>query len=62
MKIKHSEPYGPLRAMAYPKIGEQLDAVMKLAAALRDQGIELPPETAQWVERCESVKRTFKKS
>jgi len=61
LKIQHKEPYGPLRAAAYPKLGDQLDAVMKLARALRDQGIVLPQEVCDWVAACESVKQRYAK-
>lgn len=61
MKIKHSEPYAPLRAAAYPPIGDQLDAVMKLAKALHDQGINLPLDVLSWIEQCEQVKTRFRK-
>lgn len=61
MIIRHSEPYAPLRAAAYPPIGEQLDAIMKMAHALHEQGISLPPETCEWVGRCMAVKETYPK-
>ena len=61
MIINHSEPYAPLRAKAYPDIRDQLDAVFKLANALRDQGIDLPPETLDWIDRCQRVKDTYPK-
>lgn len=61
MKIQHSEPYAPLRRQAYPPIGDQLDAVMKLASSLRDQGIDLPKEVQAWIDQCELVKATYQK-
>lgn len=61
MKIMHKTPYQPLRAAAYPHVGEQLDAVYKLAVALQNQGIELPPETQEWIQKCQSVKEKYKK-
>lgn len=61
MKIQHREPHGPLRAKAYQSIGDQLDAVAKLAAALRDQGIVLPDDVVKWVDHCQAVKAKFKK-
>ncbi len=61
MKIQHSEPVGPLRAAAYPPVGDQLDAVVAGLAALRDQGIELPEKTLALLDQCEAVKRTFAK-
>lgn len=62
MKIQHSEPYGPLRAKAYPQINDQLDAVFKMAKALKEQGISLPPETLDWIDKCQAVKDTFTKA
>ena len=44
MKIRHYEPYAPLRARAYPAIGDQLDAIMKFAAHLQASGQALPDE------------------
>lgn len=61
LKIQHDEDYRRLRAQAYPSLGEQFDAVYKMAVALRDQGIELPPETLEWLEAVEHVKQTYKK-
>ena len=61
MKIKHSTPYAPLRAAAYPPVGEQLDAIMKMAQALKAQGISLPAEAYTWIDQCEQVKARFKK-
>lgn len=61
MKIQHDEDYRALRREAYPSIGEQLDAVYKMAVSLRDQGIELPTETLDWLWAIEHVKQTYKK-
>lgn len=62
MKLKHSEPYAPIRAKEYPAIGDQLDAVFKLALALKEQGVVLPPETQAWVEQCQAVKERHPKN
>lgn len=62
LKIQHHEPYGPLRRAAYPAIQDQLDAIMKMAQALHDQGISLPPETMQWVDQCQRVKARYPKN
>lgn len=62
MKIRHSTPHEPLRARAYPSTGEQLDAIFKLAQALKEQGILLPPETVQWIDNCQAVKNKFVKN
>lgn len=61
MKIQHDEDYRKLRAKAYPSLGEQLDAVYKMTVALRDQGIQLPEETSDWLLSVEQVKKTYKK-
>ncbi len=61
MKIQHNEDYRALRRKQYPPVGEQLDAVYKMACALRDQGIALPVETMDWLLAVESVKTTYKK-
>jgi hypothetical protein len=42
-------------------MGDQLDALMKGFDALRQNGIELPPETVEWIEHCKAVKDRFKK-
>lgn len=62
LKIRHREPYAPLRESAYPPVGDQLDAVFKLAQALRDQGIVLPAQVLSWVDRCERVKLKYPKN
>lgn len=62
MKILHREAYGPLRARAYPPITDQLDAAMKMAQALHDQGMSLPPEVMEWVDQCQQVKARYPKN
>ncbi|WP_143243271.1 hypothetical protein [Alcaligenes faecalis] len=62
MKLKHCEPYAPLRKKSYMETSDQLDAIFKMAQALRMQGIALPEETVKWIEHCESVKTDFKKN
>jgi len=61
MKIRHSEPYANLRRQEYPAVGEQLDAVLKMAQALQEQGIELPKETQTWIAQCQAVKQRYAK-
>lgn len=61
MKIRHYEPYAPLRARAYPAIGDQLDAIMKFALHLQSSGQTLPDEVAQWVAQCNHIKQRFPK-
>lgn len=45
-----------MRAAAYPEIGDQLDAMVKLGLALRAQGIDLPEDVTAWLDKCEAVK------
>ncbi|MBR8653984.1 hypothetical protein KDH83_11785 [Achromobacter sp. Marseille-Q0513] len=61
MKIQHSEPYTPLRARAYPAIGDQLDAIMKFASFLHESGQELPGPVLDWVVQCQGVKQRYPK-
>jgi len=61
LKIQHNEDYRTLRRQAYPSLGEQFDAVYKMAAALRDQGVQLPEETLDWLLTIEQIKKTYKK-
>lgn len=61
MKIVHSPDPGPLRAKEYPPIGDQLDAVMKLADHLLQGGATLPKEVSDWVAQCKAVKAKYAK-
>jgi len=61
MIINIKQNYAGLRSAEYPKQGDQLDAVFKLAKALREAGIELPADTLAWIERCEAVKAKYPK-
>lgn len=61
MKIQHDEDYRKLRRAAYPPVGEQLDAVYKLARAMRDSDVALPSEVEAWMAQLARVKETFKK-
>lgn len=56
MKIQHHRPHSTARQSAYPDIGDQLDAVLDMAKALKAQGITLPQKTLDWIAQCESVK------
>lgn len=56
MKIKFRRDYRELRRAAYPSIGDQLDAVIKLAQHLQGAGMTLPDEVSAWVESCQRVK------
>lgn len=61
LRINDSIEHGPLRAKAYPDVGEQLDAIYKGFAHLDAQGIDVGGEAKQWIEDCRRVKQTFKK-
>lgn len=60
MIINHKSDYREKRKEAYPPIGDQLDAVYKLALALENT-IELPIEVKQWINELTSVKTKYKK-
>lgn len=62
MKIKHIEDYRERRKSEYPPVGEQLDAVYKMAVALQQIGIELPAAVAKWVNEIDSIKAKYPKS
>lgn len=59
MIINHSRDYREVRKAEYPDIGDQLDAVFKLAQYLQDLGHPLPPETRHWIEQCQQVKDQY---
>nr|WP_149026076.1 hypothetical protein [Paenalcaligenes hominis] len=59
MIINHSRDYREARKSGYPEIGDQLDAVFKLAQYLQDIGHPLPPETSRWIEQCQQVKDQY---
>jgi len=59
--IKHRDDPLQARAKSYPYIGDQLDAIYKLAAALREQGTPLPDEVLEWIDQCAAVKDRFPK-
>lgn len=61
MQIKHRCCYKLQRGEAYPDIGEQLDAIFKLATALKDQGMELPEVSEKWMADVKAVKESFPK-
>lgn len=44
------------RRRQYMPVGDQLDAMVKLAAHLREQGMPLPAEVETWVDHCMAVK------
>lgn len=61
MKIQHHEDYRVRRRSEYPDTGAQLDAVYKMAAALHDAGVQLPPDTVEWLEQVAAVKAKYPK-
>lgn len=59
MKIVHKSDYVQKRRMAYPAIGDQLDAIYKLAAHMKEKGEPLPPDVERWIQQCKSVKDKY---
>lgn len=62
MKIQHKTllaPAAPARAR-YPTVDKQLAAIVKMAAALRAQGFEMPAEVTEWLDECAAVKKARK--
>lgn len=49
------------RRAAYPSVGDQLGAISDMAEALREQGINLPKSTLEWIDKIQTVKRTYPK-
>lgn len=49
------------RMKSYPAIGNQLDAIFKLAKALHAQGIIIPSDTLAWLDEVQSVKDAYPK-
>ena len=56
MKHDLRASYKEARAPRYPSVGDQLDALWRLVAALEDQGLALPPETAGLLTEIAGVK------
>lgn len=60
LKIHHQpNNHAERRQREYPNIGDQLDAVYKLARYLQEQGQQLPPDVEQWVAQCRVVKEKY---
>lgn len=53
----NAEEIAAKRVVEYPPVGEQLDAIYKLAQMLQAQGMQLPEETGAWVDKLTAVKR-----
>lgn len=49
------------RMTQYPPVGEQLDAIFKMAKALSEQGIFLPEATSTWITSVQNVKDAYPK-
>ena len=62
MQIHHKSDYRPLRRERYPQLGDQLDAILALARALKEQGVAIPEQTQRWMDACAEVKRRYPKS
>lgn len=60
MKIQHNEDYRKLRAAEYPAIGDQLDAIYKLAEAVKGV-VEFHPDTMKWMDQIAAVKAKYSK-
>lgn len=61
MKIQHNEDYRMLRRKDYPSLGDQLDAILKMAQAMQESGLKLPQETEEWIQKCLATKNRYKK-
>lgn len=59
MKIKHDSDYVERRAKEYPSVGDQLDAIWKLIAALPKK--DVPPDAQQMLGRIDGVKQRLPK-
>ena len=57
MKLMHRRPYTQARAMEYPPVKEQLDAIWKYLATVEG----LPEETQAMLERVNAVKKRHPK-
>ncbi|MFE1601641.1 hypothetical protein [Methylobacterium sp. ID0610] len=59
--IHHATSYADHRLAEYPSVGDQLDALSKIALALEAQGIVLPPDAMAVVHRCADIKARYRK-
>ena len=61
--MKISTPIDPLhlREKAYPKTGDQLDAIIKALAYLKAQGIDIGPDGDGLVAGVDKIKSPYKK-
>jgi hypothetical protein len=49
------------RMKEYPAVGDQLDSVFKMAKALQESGVVLPPDVLGWIQACQAVKDKYPK-
>ncbi|KAG0904997.1 hypothetical protein G6F61_014082 [Rhizopus arrhizus] len=61
MKVKVHVATLEARARSYPSVGEQLDAIMKLASHLDSVGLDLPASVREWIAKCQEIKRKYPK-
>ena len=60
MNIHHqTNNHAERRRKEYPEIGDQLDAIYKLAVHLQEEGVELPESVLEWMRCCRKVKDNF---
>ena len=50
------------RAAEYPEIGSQLDAIYKGFVALKEQRVEIPLATEEWMNQIAAVKEAYTKT
>ncbi|MCW2248304.1 hypothetical protein M2352_003938 [Azospirillum fermentarium] len=63
-ELAHDERLAAIRdarRVAYPPVGDQLDALARCVQALADAGAPLPPETARWLDDVAAVKAAYPK-
>lgn len=60
--IAPPEPsYAEKRSVAYPEVGDQLDAILKGFMSIRDSGVELNSETNQLIVEWQAIKAKYPK-
>lgn len=59
MKITHNPDHRPLRAAAYPSVGDQLDALWKIVEALTTHTAP-PPDALAVYAQVQSVKAKYR--
>ena len=58
--LKVKTTYKDMRAVEYPDIGSQLDALMKGLDAIANSQ-SLPSDTTEWIAACKAVKDKYAK-